>query len=210
MSSRHFSPSYTSQPLTRLPPLSGINVSGASVNPARTLGPALVNANVVPEFWIYFLGPTLGAALGAGVHWLLTALAYQTANPGQDGDGMEYYRVVPPSNERAAASPSSRSSSSLFDSHSASFFKFGYPQAAVTRLSGLGGRLVPGEEGQGWGEEDERAPIQPANRASQDVATELPSQAFHWPLRSSAHGSEFGPLNQSPVQGFHGRFSSRQ
>lgn len=76
--------------------LIGINVSGASVNPARTLGPALVNGSYVPEMWIYFVAPTLGAAMAAGVHGLLKALAYQTANPGQDGDGMEYYRVMPP------------------------------------------------------------------------------------------------------------------
>lgn len=76
--------------------LAGINISGASVNPARTLGPAVVNRNFVPEIWIYFVGPVLGASVAAGVHCLMNALAYQTANPGQDGDGMEYYRVVPP------------------------------------------------------------------------------------------------------------------
>lgn len=75
----------------------GINVSGASVNPARSFGPAVVNGNFVPEFWIYFVGPFLGATIGAGVYGLLKAMGYQTANPGQDGDGMEYYRVVPPS-----------------------------------------------------------------------------------------------------------------
>jgi hypothetical protein len=77
----------------------GINVSGASVNPARSLGPAVVNNNYVPEFWIYFIGPTLGAATAAGIRHLLKALAYQTANPGQDGDGIEYYRVVSSSSQ---------------------------------------------------------------------------------------------------------------
>lgn len=74
----------------------GINVSGASVNPARSLGPAVVNNNYVPEFWIYFIGPTFGAMVAASIHGLLKALAYESANPGQDGDGMEYYRLVPP------------------------------------------------------------------------------------------------------------------
>lgn len=76
--------------------LAGINVSGASVNPARSLGVAVVNGNYVPEFWIYFVAPTIGAIISVGVHWLLTALAYETANPGQDGDGMDFYRVVAP------------------------------------------------------------------------------------------------------------------
>lgn len=77
----------------------GINVSGASVNPARSLGPAVVNNNYVPEFWIYFIGPTLGAAISAGIRHLLKSLAYQTANPGQDGDGIEYFRVVASSSQ---------------------------------------------------------------------------------------------------------------
>lgn len=67
------------------------------MNPARTLGPALVNGNYVSEIWIYFIGPTLGASVSAGIYTLMKALGYQTANPGQDGDGMEYYRLVPPS-----------------------------------------------------------------------------------------------------------------
>ncbi|KKY29501.1 putative aquaporin [Diaporthe ampelina] len=79
--------------------LVGINVSGASVNPARSLGPAVVNNNYVSEFWIYFIGPTLGAAIAAGLRHLLKALAYQTANPGQDGDGIEFFRVVASSSQ---------------------------------------------------------------------------------------------------------------
>ncbi|KAI3395604.1 hypothetical protein diail_1042 [Diaporthe ilicicola] len=79
--------------------LVGINISGASVNPARTLGPAVVNNNYVSEFWIYFIGPTLGAAIAAGIRHLLKAMAYETANPGQDGDGVEYFRVVASSSQ---------------------------------------------------------------------------------------------------------------
>jgi len=40
----------------------------ASMNPARSLGPALV-AGEWGEFWVYLAGPLLGASLGA--------LAYQ-------------------------------------------------------------------------------------------------------------------------------------
>ena len=44
-----------------------IPFSGASVNPARTLGPALIG-NTWTSVWIYFLGPAAGAILGWLVH----------------------------------------------------------------------------------------------------------------------------------------------
>jgi len=48
--------------------LVGGPISGASMNPARSLGPALVSGDL-DSLWIYLLAPLLGASLGA--------LAYQ-------------------------------------------------------------------------------------------------------------------------------------
>jgi aquaporin NIP len=48
--------------------LFGGPVTGASMNPARSFGPALVSGQW-RDFWIYLAGPILGAAAGA--------LAYQ-------------------------------------------------------------------------------------------------------------------------------------
>lgn len=84
--------------------LVGINVSGASVNPARTLGPALVNNHFVPEFWIYFVGPVLGATAAAAAYGLMKAMGYESANAGQDGDGLAFYRVVASSDSQAVLS----------------------------------------------------------------------------------------------------------
>ena len=57
--------------------LFGGPVTGASMNPARSFGPALA-AGEWDDFWVYVVGPVFGAALGA--------LAYQLLR-GEEGDG---------------------------------------------------------------------------------------------------------------------------
>src|SRR3954462_11291580 len=50
--------------------LFGGPVTGASMNPARSLGPALVSGTWT-DFWIYLVGPVLGAATGALTYQLV-------------------------------------------------------------------------------------------------------------------------------------------
>ena len=45
-------------------------ISGASMNPARSFGPALL-AGVGQDQWIYWVGPLLGAALGGAIYQAL-------------------------------------------------------------------------------------------------------------------------------------------
>ncbi|KAL7275365.1 Aquaporin-1 [Rhizina undulata] len=73
--------------------LVGVFYTGGSLNPARSLGPAVVTGDFPKEHWIYWIGPILGALLGAGIYRLLLAAQYQYANPNQDSDGFNrgYY-----------------------------------------------------------------------------------------------------------------------
>jgi aquaporin Z len=50
--------------------LAAIPTSGSSVNPARSLGPALVG-NEWGDFWIYLTAPLIGGVLGAVIHRVL-------------------------------------------------------------------------------------------------------------------------------------------
>jgi aquaporin rerated protein, other eukaryote len=67
----------------------GIYFTGAGLNLARSLGPAVVNRRFPGYFWIYAIGPGLGALLASGFYGLMTMLYWQTCNPGQDADGLE-------------------------------------------------------------------------------------------------------------------------
>jgi MIP family channel proteins len=55
-------------------------ISGASMNPARSLGPALVSWTWTAQ-WVYLLGPMLGAVVGAYVYrWLRDASQQPTSS----------------------------------------------------------------------------------------------------------------------------------
>ncbi len=60
--------------------LAAFTVTGASVNPARTLGSAIVG-NSYDAIWVYMVGPLLGAVLG----WAL----YRLATEGKIGNPFE-------------------------------------------------------------------------------------------------------------------------
>ena len=53
-------------------------IAGASMNPARSFGPALVSNDWL-SWWVYWVGPIVGALAGA--------LAYQVIRQGDKGDG---------------------------------------------------------------------------------------------------------------------------
>jgi glycerol uptake facilitator-like aquaporin len=61
--------------------LFGGPITGASMNPARSFGPALASGTWT-DFWIYIVGPVAGAALGAFAYQLIRTPG---APPGGEG-----------------------------------------------------------------------------------------------------------------------------
>lgn len=64
--------------------LAGVGYTGGSLNPTRSLGPAVAGGGFPGYHWIYWIGPVLGACLAAGYHRFVKYFDYEEANPGQD------------------------------------------------------------------------------------------------------------------------------
>jgi aquaporin Z len=59
-------------------------VTGASMNPARSLGPMLVAGNL-SHYWIYLLGPLLGAMVAVAFEWILRGKATKAGSEAAQG-----------------------------------------------------------------------------------------------------------------------------
>ena len=68
--------------------LAGGPLTGAAMNPARALGPELVQ-NVWSDFWVYIVGPLLGAAAAAIAYDRLYLRQPAPVLPGRPGSGLD-------------------------------------------------------------------------------------------------------------------------
>ncbi|KAJ6111452.1 hypothetical protein N7523_007513 [Penicillium sp. IBT 18751x] len=64
--------------------LVGDYYTGGSLNPARSLGPDVINRQFPGYHWIYWVGPLLGSLLASGFYHLLCWVRWENINPGQD------------------------------------------------------------------------------------------------------------------------------
>jgi MIP family channel proteins len=60
-------------------------ITGASMNPARSFGPALASGTWT-DFWLYILGPLLGAWIGAFAYQIVRGEPQQHPTASPDGD----------------------------------------------------------------------------------------------------------------------------
>jgi len=64
--------------------LIGIPLTGTSVNPARSLGPAIVvGGDALSQVWLFIVAPLIGGALAAGLWLMLISERPESAAPGQ-------------------------------------------------------------------------------------------------------------------------------
>jgi aquaporin Z len=75
-----------------------ISVSGASMNPMRSLGAALVG-NHWSHLWIYVLGPLAGAAIAVGFAWILRGPPTLAADEAAQGHSSEAMKSSDATNE---------------------------------------------------------------------------------------------------------------
>ena len=95
--------------------LFGGPISGASMNPARSLGPALVGGNLA-ALWLYLLAPLLGAAIGAFGYQLVRGEQLEPEEPATLGEELYATRATEerersPEHERARRVAHSRGKS---------------------------------------------------------------------------------------------------
>jgi aquaporin Z len=65
--------------------LIGIPITGTSVNPARSLGPALiVGGTALNQVWLFIVAPLVGGAVAAGLHYVVLGSPVEVVQPAQE------------------------------------------------------------------------------------------------------------------------------
>ena len=74
----------------------GIPLTGASLNPARSLGPALFYPPALAQVWVFIVAPVLGACLAVGLARLVAPVHRHSSHPPVHPHGHPSAQEVPP------------------------------------------------------------------------------------------------------------------
>ena len=69
--------------------MAGLPYTGASLNPARSFGPAVAQPYFPSYHYIYWFGPIMGSLVASGYYGFAKYFKYEEANPGQDATDPE-------------------------------------------------------------------------------------------------------------------------
>ncbi|TVY38428.1 Aquaporin [Lachnellula occidentalis] len=86
--------------------VTGVFWTGGSLNPARSLGPAVVQKSFPTYHWIYWIAPLCGALGAAALYKLVKSLEYENANPDPEADTLSH-AVLPDDSNQSPEPPNS-------------------------------------------------------------------------------------------------------
>lgn len=82
--------------------------TGGSLNPARSLGPDVINRDFPGYHWIYWVGPLLGSCVASGFYNFLLFVRWENINPDQDSSDVQ-------TTERKKSTATARSGATMVD-----------------------------------------------------------------------------------------------
>jgi aquaporin Z len=141
--------------------LIGVPFDGASVNPARSFGPAIVSGgSVLSQLWLFLIAPLVGAILATGVHLMLYPVA--GGLPGAVNHALGRHVMVTPGDRFEPDGRPGAAAAGGAPGDSGARGPSGQMPAGTPGQGGAGAVRGPGPDPAGPGSPSGTAPVAPA------------------------------------------------